>query len=83
MLNTVDLMTVLAPTTSKTALQLVWTRSDGLDWLISEAPKYGLRLVLVLTDSQDGYGGMRQYVRWAGASVKTLRDFYRSRSVRV
>lgn len=56
--------------------------TDGLDWLISEAPKYGLRLVLVLTDSQDGYGGMRQYVQWGAPSTQTLRDFYTNRNIR-
>lgn len=38
----------------------------GLDLVLSRARAHGLRLVLPLGNSWSGYGGARQYVRWAG-----------------
>ena len=38
---------------------------------------------MVLTDSQGDYGGMAQYVRWAGPLTETVRDFYASKRIRV
>ena len=32
-----------------------WCCSEGLDWIISEAPKYGVKLLLTLTNYQIGY----------------------------
>lgn len=43
--------------------------SEGLDWLVAEAPKYGIRLLLALTNGAIGYGGMYQYVKWAKLST--------------
>ncbi|KAG2425378.1 hypothetical protein HXX76_013792 [Chlamydomonas incerta] len=37
---------------------------EGLDWLIEEAGRRGLRLLLVLTNYWPDYGGMPAYVRW-------------------
>lgn len=39
----------------------------GLDWLVAEAAARGLRLLPVLTNYWQEYGGMRCYVRWACA----------------
>lgn len=58
-------------------------RRDGLDWVVNEARKHGLRLIMVLTDSQGDYGGMAQYVRWAGPLTENVRDFYTSKRIRV
>jgi endo-1,4-beta-mannosidase len=60
------------------------TRSrDGLDWVVNEARDFGIRIIMVLTDSQGDYGGMAQYVRWAGPLTETVRDFYASKRIRV
>jgi hypothetical protein len=55
--------------------------SEGLDWVVAEAQEYSLKLILVLTDSNAGYGGMEQYVKWA--SGQTVFDFYNDTSIRV
>lgn len=36
---------------------------------MSEAPKYGVRLLLTLTNGAIGYGGALQYVQWANFST--------------
>lgn len=46
----------------------------GLDTTVAEAKKRGIRLILCLTDYWDGYGGLPQYAKWAGASGAN--DFY-------
>ena len=56
---------------------------DGLDWVVNEAREFGIRIIMVLTDSQGDYGGMAQYVRWAGPLTETVRDFYASKRIRV
>lgn len=37
----------------------------ALDWVVAEAGRRGLRLILNLTNYWKDYGGMRQYVQWA------------------
>ncbi|KAK4282647.1 hypothetical protein QN277_014001 [Acacia crassicarpa] len=37
----------------------------GLDFVISEAGKYGVRLILSLVNNWKDYGGKSQYVKWA------------------
>ena len=61
---------------------IAWSR-DGLDWVVNEAREFGIRIIMVLTDSQGDYGGMAQYVRWAGPLTETVRDFYASKRIRV
>jgi endo-1,4-beta-mannosidase len=56
---------------------------DGLDWVVNEAREFGVRIIMVLTDSQGDYGGMAQYVRWAGPLTENVRDFYASKRIRV
>jgi mannan endo-1,4-beta-mannosidase len=36
----------------------------GLDWLLVEAGRRGLRLLLTLTNYWKEFGGMQQYLRW-------------------
>ena len=38
---------------------------QALDWVLAEAAKRGLRLLLALINYWPDYGGMQQYVRWA------------------
>jgi len=40
----------------------------GLDTAIAEAKKRGIRVILTLTNYWDGYGGLPQYAKWAGAA---------------
>lgn len=47
---------------------------ERLDYTISEAAKRGIKLILPLVNNWDDFGGMNQYVSWAGASNHD--DFY-------
>ncbi|KAL3514670.1 hypothetical protein ACH5RR_027387 [Cinchona calisaya] len=38
---------------------------QGLDFVISEARKYGIRLILSLVNNYEVFGGKKQYVDWA------------------
>ncbi|CAA7396525.1 unnamed protein product [Spirodela intermedia] len=52
---------------------------QGLDFVISEAGRHGIRLILSLVNNFDDFGGRRQYVQWArsaGVSVASDDDFY-------
>ena len=40
---------------------------SGLDWVLHEAGKRGVRVVLVLTDYWEHHGGVSQYLDWAAA----------------
>ena len=46
---------------------------EGLDWLVAEVPKHGVRLLLTLTNGGIGYGGMLQYTQWANLSTVQVR----------
>ncbi|KAG7600847.1 Mannan endo-1,4-beta-mannosidase 6 [Arabidopsis thaliana] len=62
----------------------------ALDFVLSEARKYKIRLILSLVNNWDAYGGKAQYVKWGNASGlnltsdddfftnPTLRKFYQS-----
>lgn len=49
----------------------------GLDWVVAEAGRRGLKLMMTLTNYWEDYGGFPQYVRcvvgrlcyWAGGRV--------------
>ncbi|GMH16195.1 hypothetical protein Nepgr_018036 [Nepenthes gracilis] len=45
---------------------------QGLDFVISEARKYGIRLVLSLVNNYEDYGGKKQYVGWARSNGQEL-----------
>jgi len=71
------------------AIQLAPLRYDegglrGLDLVLTRAHAHGLRLVLVLANHWDDYGGARQYARWAGLPGPRTGDarFYTSPAVR-
>ncbi|XP_061345589.1 mannan endo-1,4-beta-mannosidase 7-like isoform X2 [Gastrolobium bilobum] len=52
---------------------------QGLDFVISEARRYGLKLVLSLVNNYNNLGGKKQYVDWArsqGQSVNSEDDFF-------
>ena len=51
----------------------------GLDFVISEAKKHGIKLVLSLVNNYENFGGKKQYVNWArsqGQSVSSDDDFF-------
>lgn len=52
---------------------------QGLDFVISEAKRYGIKLVLSLVNNYENFGGKKQYVNWArsqGQSVSSDDDFF-------
>ncbi|KAL1353675.1 mannan endo-1,4-beta-mannosidase 7-like [Arachis hypogaea] len=52
---------------------------QGLDFVISEAKKYGMKLVLSLVNNYEDMGGKKQYVEWGrsqGQSINSEDDFY-------
>lgn len=40
----------------------------AMDWVIAEAAKRDIRLIITLVNNWDAYGGMNQYVQWFGLS---------------
>lgn len=61
------------------------TLFQGLDFVVSEAKKHGIYLILSLVNNYPDYGGRRQYVQWAkeeGVPLKSDDDFYTSPAVR-
>ena len=60
------------------------TNIQGLDCVISEAKKNGVRLILSLSNNYKDFGGRPQYVNWArnaGAPVNSD-DFYTNEVVK-
>ncbi|HDU5044751.1 TPA: cellulase family glycosylhydrolase [Klebsiella aerogenes] len=53
---------------------------ERLDYTISQAKKKGIRIVLVLTNNWKDFGGMGQYVKWAGKTQHD--DFYRDENIK-
>ncbi|KAJ1375567.1 Glycoside hydrolase, family 5 [Sesbania bispinosa] len=52
---------------------------QGLDFVIAEARKYGIKLVLSLVNNYENLGGKKQYVEWArsqGQSINSEDDFF-------
>ncbi|XP_039128178.1 mannan endo-1,4-beta-mannosidase 6-like isoform X2 [Dioscorea cayenensis subsp. rotundata] len=52
---------------------------QGLDFVINEAKKYKIRLILSLVNNWEAYGGKSQYVRWgkqAGLNLTSEDDFF-------
>ncbi|KAL6993547.1 Mannan endo-1,4-beta-mannosidase 7 [Sarracenia purpurea var. burkii] len=53
----------------------------GLDFVIAEARKYGIKLVLSLVNNYESFGGKKQYVNWASSRGQYLSsddDFFRN-----
>ncbi|KAF8402465.1 hypothetical protein HHK36_010549 [Tetracentron sinense] len=51
----------------------------ALDFVLSEAKKYKIRLILSLTNNWEAYGGKSQYVKWgkaAGLNLTSDDDFF-------
>ncbi|XP_057513418.1 mannan endo-1,4-beta-mannosidase 6-like isoform X1 [Actinidia eriantha] len=57
----------------------------ALDFVVSEAKKYKIRLILSLTNNWDAYGGKAQYVKWgkaAGLNLTSDDDFFTHPTIR-
>ncbi|XP_059668149.1 mannan endo-1,4-beta-mannosidase 6 isoform X1 [Cornus florida] len=57
----------------------------ALDFVVSEAKKYKIRLILSLVNNWDAYGGKPQYVKWgkaAGLNLTSDDDFFSHPSLR-
>ncbi|XP_047326154.1 mannan endo-1,4-beta-mannosidase 4-like [Impatiens glandulifera] len=57
----------------------------GLDFVISEASKYGVHLILSLVNNWDDFGGKKQYVEWgkeSGRSISNVDEFFTDQVVR-
>ncbi|XP_065009371.1 mannan endo-1,4-beta-mannosidase 1-like [Musa acuminata AAA Group] len=51
----------------------------GLDFVVSEARKYGIKLILSLVNNYDSFGGKKQYVQWArdqGENIGSDDEFF-------
>ncbi|KAL9688949.1 hypothetical protein QQ045_033376 [Rhodiola kirilowii] len=58
---------------------------QGLDFVVAEASKYGIRLVMSLVNNYNDYGGRKQYVDWArsrGVNISSEDDFYSNEVVK-
>ncbi|KAJ8442548.1 hypothetical protein Cgig2_026490 [Carnegiea gigantea] len=52
---------------------------QGLDFVVAEAKKYGIKLVVSFVNNYKDFGGKQQYVEWAkshGQSLSNEDDFY-------
>ncbi|RAL43003.1 unnamed protein product [Cuscuta campestris] len=52
---------------------------QGLDFVLTEARKYGVRLILSLVNNYNDFGGKAQYTEWAknnGTEIHSDDDFY-------
>ncbi|KAI3978665.1 hypothetical protein MKX01_015840 [Papaver californicum] len=58
---------------------------QALDFVISEAQRHGVRLILSLVNNYNDYGGRAQYAEWgksAGVEIKNDDDFYTDATLR-
>jgi len=58
---------------------------QALDFVVSEAKKYKIRLILSLANNWEAYGGKAQYVKWgkdAGLNLTSDDDFYSHSTLR-
>ncbi|OWM74641.1 mannan endo-1,4-beta-mannosidase 7 [Punica granatum] len=54
---------------------------QGLDFVIAEARRYGIKLILSLVNDYENFGGKKQYVNWArsrGQPLSSEDDFFRN-----
>ena len=47
---------------------------QGLDFVVAEARKHGIRLILSLINNYDNLGGKAQYVNWARIAGHEIPD---------
>ena len=57
----------------------------GLDFVVAEARRYGIKLILSLANNYESFGGKKQYVDWArsrGQYLSSDDDFFRNSVVK-
>lgn len=57
----------------------MWGVLKGLDFVIHEARKHGIKLILSLVNNYESFGGKKQYVNWArsqGQYLSSDDDFF-------
>ncbi|KAI8015240.1 Mannan endo-1,4-beta-mannosidase 7 [Camellia lanceoleosa] len=57
----------------------LWIQTKGLDFVVSEAKRYGIKLILSLVNNYENFGGKKQYVDWArsqGQNLASDADFF-------
>ncbi|KAI3450975.1 hypothetical protein Pfo_007640 [Paulownia fortunei] len=57
----------------------------GLDFVVAEARRYGIKLILSLANNYESFGGKKQYVNWArsrGQYLTSDDDFFRNSVVK-
>ncbi|KAL0332913.1 UNVERIFIED_CONTAM: Mannan endo-1,4-beta-mannosidase 7 [Sesamum calycinum] len=57
----------------------------GLDFVVAEARRHGIKLILSLANNYDSFGGKKQYVNWArsrGQYLTSDDDFFRNSVVK-
>lgn len=58
---------------------------QGLDFVVSEARRYRIKLILSFVNNYDSFGGKKQYVNWArgqGQSISSDDGFFSNPVVR-
>lgn len=80
-MNTNSLFTSVFP--CRFTILMLWVHFvglKGLDFVIAEARRYGIKLILSLANNYDSFGGKKQYVNWArnqGQYLSSDDDFFR------
>jgi hypothetical protein len=65
----------------KFRMLMILVLMKGLDFVIAEARRYGIKLILSLANNYDSFGGKKQYVNWARSQGQYLTsddDFFRN-----
>lgn len=55
--------------------------SQGMDFVVAEARRFGIKLILSLVNNYENFGGKKQYVNWARSKGQYLNsddDFFRN-----
>lgn len=63
----------------RSSLNYLGCNAQGLDFVISEAGRHGVHLILSLVNNFEDFGGRKQYVKWArdrGQNLNNDDEFY-------
>lgn len=64
----------------KTLIQIyVWCQ-QGLDFVVYEAGRFNIKLIISLVNNYEDYGGRKKYVEWAGLNEPD--EFYTNSAVK-
>ncbi len=56
-------------------------RLKAMDYILAAANRYDMRVIPVLVNNWDDYGGAKQYLKWAGLSPDDRNSFYTNSQV--